>query len=206
MNRKLIKKIRFFIHRRGIGYFAPLIAFIRLIKKRKLNYIWQMKVICRYAFWKVPKYTTFATYTADELIDEFCPGMKDQFEAESLLRKEKFLNSLRPKTARPDDLRELMIFCHDEHCLIRWHTDFEKRELLIFTPSVFVPILTDFLIALPAEDKRFAEFGIEEPLQIDTYFTIKLCLEYQDKEKWYLAHVYMDYGCFDISHEPLPMQ
>lgn len=164
-----------------------------------------MKVVYRYAYWKWHE-PRFEIYTTDELIDEFCPGIKDQFEAESLLRKENFLNSLRPKTARPDDLRELMIFCHNEHCLIRWHTDFEKRELLIFTPSVFVPILTDFLIMLPAEDQRFAEAGISDPLQIDAYFEIKLCLEYQDKEKWYLAHVYMDYGCFDISREPLPMQ
>jgi hypothetical protein len=201
--KKLINKTRFFINRRGIAYFAPVIALFRLFKQQRLNYLHQMRVLYRYAFWTWQP-PLFETYTADEFVDEFCPGMKEQFEAESLLRKENLIKSMRTKTARPSNLREMMVFCHNEHCLIRWHADFERHELLIFTPSIFVPVLTDFLIALPTEDKCFAEFGIAEPLQIEAFFTIKICLEYQDLEKWYLAHVSFYYRCYEISFEELP--
>jgi hypothetical protein len=180
MNRKLIHRIRFFINRSGIGYFAPLIALIRLLKKRRLY------------------------FTHDEFIEAFYPGKRAQYEANREIRKETFLKSLQPKTARPTDLREKLICTHNQQeILIRWRADFEKRELLIFTTSLWVPALTDFLIALTAEDKRFTELGIADPLQLDAYFTIKLCLEYQDKEKWYLAHVSMSYGCYDIYCESL---
>jgi hypothetical protein len=190
VNRKFINRVRFFINRSGIGYFAPLIALIRLIKKRRLNYLHQMKVVYRYAYWKwhEPK---FETYTHDEFIEAFYPGKSAQYEADRELRKDQFLKSLQPKTARPTDLREKLIINHNEPFLIRWRADFEKQELLIFTTSLWVPALTDFLIALPAEDQRVTELGIADSLQIDASFTIKLCFEYQDMEKWYLAHVSM---------------
>lgn len=43
-----------FIKRNFVGYFAPLLAFVRLIKKRRVNYIQEMRVLYRYAFWKMP--------------------------------------------------------------------------------------------------------------------------------------------------------
>lgn len=43
-------RIRRFINRSGIGYFAPLIAAVRMLKKRRLNYVHQLRVVYRYAF------------------------------------------------------------------------------------------------------------------------------------------------------------
>lgn len=45
-------KIRRFINRSGIGYFAPLVAGFRMIRKRRSNLMHQMRVVYRYAFWR----------------------------------------------------------------------------------------------------------------------------------------------------------
>lgn len=49
------KGIRRFINRSGIGYFAPLVAAVRLIRKRRWNYVHQLRVAYRYSF---PKHKT----------------------------------------------------------------------------------------------------------------------------------------------------
>lgn len=49
---KLWVRIRRFINRNGIGYFAPLIAAVRMLKKRRLNYVHQLRVVYRYVFGK----------------------------------------------------------------------------------------------------------------------------------------------------------
>lgn len=36
-----------------VGYFAPIIAVFRLVKKRSWNYLRQIRVAYRYAFWGV---------------------------------------------------------------------------------------------------------------------------------------------------------
>jgi hypothetical protein len=43
-----------FIKRTIVGYFAPLLAIYRLIKKRRLNYWRQLRVLSRYGFWRTP--------------------------------------------------------------------------------------------------------------------------------------------------------
>jgi hypothetical protein len=43
-----------FIKRTLIGYFAPLLAIVRLIKMRRLNYWRQLLVLSRYGFWRTP--------------------------------------------------------------------------------------------------------------------------------------------------------
>lgn len=202
MNKRLIRKIRFRINRSGVGFFAPLIALLRLFKKRRLNYIHQMRVIYRYAFWK-PYEPEFLTMTIEELMDRVSPGLREEIEAEEKIRREEFLKSLKPRTQRPTDLRTLLILDSNQEFHIQWHADFTKKELLIFTRSCWPPALIDFLTALPAEDGRFADAGIATPLQLDEYFKIKICLEYEDKERWYLAHVFMFWGLLDITKEPL---
>jgi hypothetical protein len=46
----LWKKINRFIYLDMIWYFSPLIALVRMIRKRRLNYIHQMRVLSRYCY------------------------------------------------------------------------------------------------------------------------------------------------------------
>lgn len=46
------KKVRQFVWRSMVGYFAPLIVLVRMLRKRKLNYWWQIRVMYRYISWK----------------------------------------------------------------------------------------------------------------------------------------------------------
>jgi hypothetical protein len=41
-----------FIHRSYAGYFAPVIAAWRLIRKHNWHYLHQLRVVYRYAFWR----------------------------------------------------------------------------------------------------------------------------------------------------------
>jgi hypothetical protein len=41
-----------FVKRSVVGYFAPVIALRRLFKRKTLNFLHQMRVVYRYAFWK----------------------------------------------------------------------------------------------------------------------------------------------------------
>ncbi len=41
-----------FIHRSFVAYFAPVIAGVRLSKKRNWHYLHQLRVVYRYAFWR----------------------------------------------------------------------------------------------------------------------------------------------------------
>jgi hypothetical protein len=43
---------RRFIRRNYVGYFAPLIAGFRLIKKRNWHFWHQLRVVYRYAYWR----------------------------------------------------------------------------------------------------------------------------------------------------------
>jgi hypothetical protein len=43
-------KIRQFIRRDIVGFFAPAIALDRCVDKRSWNYVHQMRVICRYTY------------------------------------------------------------------------------------------------------------------------------------------------------------
>lgn len=52
MRSKYFLKLKRFIHRDIVGYFAPVIALIRLRKKHSLNYVHQLRVIYRYTFGK----------------------------------------------------------------------------------------------------------------------------------------------------------
>ncbi len=45
-------KFRKYVRREAVGYFAPLIAVCRMIKKRRWNFIHEMRVIYRYVFGK----------------------------------------------------------------------------------------------------------------------------------------------------------
>lgn len=50
MKSEPIMKIRKFINRSGVGYFAPLIALARMANKRRWNFVRQMQVVYRYSF------------------------------------------------------------------------------------------------------------------------------------------------------------
>lgn len=52
MQSKLFVKLKMFIHRDIVGYFAPVIALKRLRKKHSLNYVHQLRVIYRFTFGK----------------------------------------------------------------------------------------------------------------------------------------------------------
>lgn len=52
MKSETMKNIRRFIWRSMVGYFAPLIALIRMFRKRRWNFLWQMRVMYRYISWK----------------------------------------------------------------------------------------------------------------------------------------------------------
>jgi hypothetical protein len=46
------RRWRRFANRSGIGFFAPLVAGGRMIRKRRMDFLRQMRVVYRYAFWK----------------------------------------------------------------------------------------------------------------------------------------------------------
>lgn len=46
------RKNNHFIKRSIVGYFAPVIAASRLYRKKQWDYLHQLRVVYRYAFWK----------------------------------------------------------------------------------------------------------------------------------------------------------
>lgn len=45
-------RLRRFANRSGIGFFAPIVVTCRMIRKRRTDFLQQMRVVYRYAFWK----------------------------------------------------------------------------------------------------------------------------------------------------------
>jgi len=52
MTIELRNRLKNFIRRSIVGYFAPVIAARRLWRKRSWNYARQLRVVYRYAFWQ----------------------------------------------------------------------------------------------------------------------------------------------------------
>jgi hypothetical protein len=205
LNNLQLQKIRFLINRRGIAFFAPMIAIMRMIKQLRLNFVHQIHEIWRNGF-RRHNQAEINWITMDEFLDQEFPGLREKIEITHKAEHEVFLKSLKPRSPRPTEIRTMVIPDHYQDLQISWYINFKKRELLIFTRSCWPPALVDFMIALPVKDERLRAAGIFSPLEIEAYFKIKVCLEYGEKEKWFCAHVTMFYDDLNITKETLPIK
>lgn len=97
------------------------------------------------------------------------------------------------KTERPSGLRRTIykqIESDGRDCPIEWVVDFGRMEILLYAPFVSPTLLLDCLRHIARSDERFAQTGINSPIQISNRFTIKLAVAHGDAEVWYKMRVY----------------
>jgi hypothetical protein len=189
MNKKQrIRKIRFYLYRNIVGYFAPYFALVRMIKKRRWNYIHEMKVLYRFSYWKFYEPQNIVL-TLDDYLDQYFPGLRAEIKADLKKRKLEFIKRMKPRTSRPNDLRAILIDLGGREFPIQWRADFEEKQLLIVTQYLSPMVLIELFVALPAADDRFAAAGIFRAAQINDHFITTICFEYKKLERWFISIV-----------------
>ncbi len=204
MNKQFIQKIWFYIHRWWIGYFAPFLALVRMIRKRQFNFIHQIKVIYRYAYWKYfwPQNITLGIA---KLMKAYSSEQEAKIEARNKASRQTCTQNWRPKKPRPLIIKKPLSVTHaDQEYRTQWYANFNTRYLLIFVPSIQPQLILEVIRRLPNEDARFKNHGITSPLRIDAYFKIRVCFEIYDRKRWYLVRLEKRFCKLDITGDQLP--
>lgn len=143
-----------------------------------------------------------------ETMDDFLSRLPIEEQAEIWAGVERMRRSAIQRmpfqTQRPLGLQSFLYKSEEEEFEIRWLANFKTKTLLIFTPQFWPSSMLNFLTQLPSLDRRFAEAGISIALDINAYFSIKVCQEIEDRERWLSIRV-VQYGSrLDIDVDTLP--
>jgi hypothetical protein len=175
-----------------------------MFRKHQFNFIHQMKVIYRFAYWKY--YESQHTPRAIAALMRTYAEEQAEIEERKKASKQMRTQGWHPKKPRQPFIKKtLTVMYGDQEYRVQWYANFKTRYLLIFVPSIQPQAILEVISRLSVEDARFRDHEIITSLIIDAYFKIRVCWETQEPKKWYLVRLIEHSDKLEITGDRLPI-